>query len=51
MERVGRRKVVHLEHASRATMSDFMYQRAAGEASRYFPIGRGSVLAARVRAG
>jgi outer membrane protein assembly factor BamA len=48
---VGFQARVELEHASRATMSDFMYQRAAGEASRYFPIGRSSVLAARVRAG
>ena len=42
---------VELEHASRLTLSDFQYQRAAAEASKYFQIGRSAVLAGRVRAG
>lgn len=47
----GYRARFELEHASRATISDFRYNRAVGTASRYFRVGRGSVLAGRVRLG
>ena len=42
---------VDLEHASRMTLSDFQYQRAAGELSSYFRVRGRSVLAGRVLAG
>ena len=47
----GYRARFELEHASQATLSDFRYNRAVGTASRYFRVGRGSVLAGRVRLG
>ena len=42
---------VDLEYASRLTASDFQYQRAAAEVSRYVRISLRSVLAGRLRAG
>ena len=40
-----------LEHASTFTASDFRYNRAFLEGAYYFRMGRGSVIATRVRAG
>lgn len=43
---------LQLEHASAYTGSDFRYNRIAGEATRYLPVGdNGAVLAGRVRLG
>jgi outer membrane protein insertion porin family len=39
------------EHASHVTLSDFRYNRVAGDASKYFLVGRRRVIAARVRGG
>ena len=47
----GYRARLGLEHASALTISDFRYTRAAFDASVYRPIGRGAVLAGRLRLG
>jgi outer membrane protein assembly factor BamA len=47
----GYRMRVDLEHASAATISDYRYNRAVLEMSRYFPGWRNSTLAGRVRVG
>jgi outer membrane protein insertion porin family/translocation and assembly module TamA len=48
----GTRMRAEIEHASRATLSDFRYNRAYGESSAYRRIGfRRAVLAARARLG
>lgn len=46
----GWRARIEAEHASQATLSDFRYNRASAEYSRYFSLGSGT-LAARVRGG
>ena len=47
----GYQVVLNFEHASTVTGSEFQYNRALGEATAYLAIGRGQVLAARIRAG
>lgn len=47
----GYRARVELEHASRATLSDFHYNRAAFTGTRYLRITNRNVLAGRVRLG
>ncbi len=47
----GYQVVLNFEHASAVTGSEFQYNRALGEATAYLAIGRGQVLAARIRAG
>ena len=49
--RRGYRARLDLEHASAFTLSDFRYNRASGEVSKFLPIGRESVLGAHIRLG
>jgi outer membrane protein insertion porin family/translocation and assembly module TamA len=49
--RAGYRAVLDLEHAARWTGSDYTYDRALGEMSRYVGIYGSTVIAGRLRAG
>ncbi|HEY8309121.1 MAG TPA: BamA/TamA family outer membrane protein, partial [Gemmatimonadaceae bacterium] len=49
--RTGYRTQFNLEHASSYTLSDFRYNRAAGDFAEFIPIARHSVVAGHVRFG
>ena len=47
----GYRAELDLEHASAFTLSDYQYNRASLDVSKYIPVGTGSTLAGHVRLG